>query len=72
MDDWKKSSETLLPEKEEFYVLNMENITDSDHNHANRISRDSEIKNLGEHHDLYLKRDTLLFADIFENFRKMF
>ena len=49
----------------------MENITDSDHNHANRICRDSEIKNLGEHHDLYLKRDTL-FADIFENFRKMF
>ena len=35
MDDWEKSNETLLPEKEDFYShLNMEDITDADYKHA--------------------------------------
>ena len=49
----------------------MENMTDSDYNDTKRICKDFEIKYLGEYHDLYLRSDTLLFSDVFENFRKM-
>ena len=72
MDEWKKFSETSLPEKEECYNdLNMEDITHADYMHAKRVCKHFEIKNLGEYHDLYLKSDTLLLADVFENVRKM-
>ena len=72
MDDWEKFNETTLPEKEDVYSnLNMEDITDKDYMHGKRVFKDFEIKNLGEYHDLYLKSDTLLLADVFESFRKM-
>ena len=69
MDEWERFNETTLPEKEEFYSnLNVEDITDADYMHAKRICKDFEIKNLGWYHDLYLKSDTLILADVFENF----
>ena len=72
MDDWEKINETTLPEKEEFYSnLNMEDIKNSDYMHAKKVCKDFEIKNLGEYYDLYHKKDTLLFADVFENFIKV-
>ena len=71
MDDWEKFNETTLPEKDEFYSkLNIKGITDADYIHAKRVCKDFEIKHLGEYHDLYLNSDTLLLADVFENFRK--
>ena len=72
MDDLEKFNETTLLEKEEFYSnLNLKNITDADYTHAKRVCKDFEIKSFGEYHDLYLKSDVLLSADIFENFRVM-
>ena len=50
--------------------LNMEDITDAVYTHVKRVCKDFEIKNLGEYHDLYLKSDTLLLADVFKNFKK--
>ena len=43
----------------------MEVITDADYEHAKRVCKDFEIKNLGECHDLYLQNGTLLLADVF-------
>ena len=61
MDNWERFDEKLLPSKESFYSnLNMENIN---------VFKRFKLKNLGEYHDLYLQSDTLLLADVFENFR---
>ena len=49
----------------------MENITDSDYKPKKRVFKDVEIKNSEEYNDLYLQSDTLLLADIFENFRNI-
>ena len=70
MDSWERFDETSLPDKEAFYSsLNMEDITDADHRHSKRVFKEFNNKNLGDYHDLYVKSDTLLLADIFENFR---
>ena len=70
MDNWEKFDETSLPENEEFYShLNMEDVTDADYAHKKKVCKDFEIKHLGEHHDLYAQSDTLLSANLFENFR---
>ena len=72
MDDWEKFTETTLSEKEDFYIqLTMEDITNADHAHTKRVFKDYERKNLVEYHDLYIQSDTLLLADVFENFRNM-
>ena len=35
------------------------------------VCKDFQTKNLGEHHDLRVKSNTLLLADVFEKFRIM-
>ena len=47
----------------------MEDIIDVDHKHAKRVFKSLNNKNLGDYQDLYLQSDTLLLADLFENFR---
>ena len=72
MDNWERFNETSLPSKESFYSnLNMENIEDIDYRHGNNVFNKFKLNNLGDYHDLYVQSDTLLLADVFENFRDM-
>ena len=67
----KFSEEKLLP-KEEFYSkLNDCGVSDEDYDHAKKVWKEFEVKNMGEYHDLYLKSDVLLLADVFEEFRNV-
>ena len=54
----------------------MEDITDIDYRHAKRVFNRVALKslnnkNLGDYHDLYVHSDTLLLADVLENFINM-
>ena len=71
VDGWDKFNETSIPSKESFYSnLTMENINETDYRHANNGFKRFKLNNLGDYHDLYVQSDTLLLADVFENFRK--
>ena len=70
MDSWGRFGETRLPDKERFYSkLNDEHITDEEYAHAQRIWEAFGCKTLGDYHDLYVKTDVALLANVFENFR---
>ena len=70
MDSFQRFSERSLPGIEDFYsILNDTNISESDYSHAKRVWSTFQIRDLGEYHDLYLRTDVLLLADVFESFR---
>ena len=66
-----KLSEKQLPPKQGFYSkLYNEDITDEDYQHAIKVWNTFGCKTIRDYHDLYLKSDVMLLADVFENFRK--
>ena len=70
MDSWGRFDETSLPDKKSFYSeLYLEDITDKDYAHGQKVFKEFKLKNLGNYHDLYVQSDTLLHVDVFENFR---
>ena len=72
MDIWEKFDETALPSKKDFNSsLNLEDTSNDDYVHAQKVWGVFEINNLGEYQDLYVQSDSLLLADVYENFRNM-
>ena len=72
MDSFQKFSETQLPKRDDFYsLLTNEEISESEYAHAQKVWETFGIENMGQYHDLYLKSDVLLLADIFQNFREI-
>ena len=70
VDSWERFNETSLPDKKAFYSeLYLENITDKDYTHAQKVFKELKLKNLGAYHDLYVQSHTLLLAGVSENFR---
>ena len=69
MDNWEKFDETTIPPKKALYrELNLEGISNEDDAHTQKVWEVFGIKNRCEYHDLYAQSDTLLLADVFENF----
>ena len=63
-------NETSLPDEKAFYSeLNVEDITDKDYAHAQKVFKELKLKNLGDYLDFYVQSNTLLLADVFENIR---
>ena len=73
MDNWERFDETILPNKKAFYSeLNLEDITDEDNIHAQKIFKELRLIILGEYHDLYVQSDTLLVLGVFQNVRNKY
>ena len=72
MDSFERFAETQLPEKEKFYSsLSGKDITDEEYAHAKKVWETFGCRNLGDYHDLYVATDSVLLAEVFENFRKV-
>ena len=57
--------------QDKFYSsLSDEGILEEDYKHAQEVWDTFDCRNIGDYHDLYLRSDVFLLADVFENFRK--
>ena len=59
-----------FPIKKSFYSeLYPEDITRKDYIHAQKVFKEFKIKNLSDHHDLYVRKETSFCPYVFEIFR---
>ena len=66
---WDKYKESLPPIEAFYSKLNVSKISEDDYQHAQRVWKEFRIHNLGDYHDLYLRTNMVLLANVFEAFR---
>ena len=70
VSSFQKFQETNLPPKEAFFsILRNQGISLEDYTHAQTVFTEFECQSFRDYHDLYLRSDVLLLAEVFENFR---
>jgi hypothetical protein len=71
MSSVERFCETTLPPISAFHsTLADSDISAEDYSHAQKVWETFGIANMQDYHDLYLKTDVLLLADVFEEFRR--
>ena len=69
MNSFEKFSEDKLSDRYEFYSsLKDECISEKDYLHATNVWNVFKMNAVGDYHDIYLKTEHLLLADVFEKF----
>ena len=69
MSDFETFKEELL-DKEKFYsLLPYKKVRDKEYDHVLKVWNAFKIKSMKDYHNLYLKWDVLLLANIFVKFR---
>ena len=69
MSGFEKFKEELLCKKKFYTSLTDRKITDKEYDHVLNVWKKLEIKTMKNYHDLNLKCDVLLLADVFEKLR---
>ena len=70
VNSWDRFEETQLPPISAFYSnLNVSSISEEDYQHAQQVWKEFGTHNLGDYHDLYLRIDVVLLANMYEAFR---
>ena len=66
MDSWERFQEESLPPQAAFHsTLTGEGISAKDYDHAQKVWGAFNCRTMGDYHDLYLRTDVLLLADVF-------
>ena len=64
-------NEPQLPTIDKIYSkLSDKSVSEKDYEHAQKVWKEFNCQTLGDYHDLYLKTDVVLLADVFQTFRK--